>query len=247
MAAFSAVALAGWLYGGDHVDPVARADFVPFLLTCGEGRTNWLYLDSKGNVTVGVGNMLPRVEDALALEWTRRDGSLATPDDVRAAWRAVTALPSWAGRGGGTFAQLTTIRATDDSIARLIQRDVDTFEPVLRRYFDHYDDAPSPAQEGLMRMAWALGPAFAHDGAWPKFRAAWNAGQWAECAKECRIPELDATEPHANDATAALFTRAAREDVTRPDLAPDTLPAPPEPEAGLDVELSGVPDDVEPG
>lgn len=199
----ASAAFIAWLLGG-AVDPQARAAFVPFLVQVGEGSTTWLYLDDKCNVTIGVGNMLPTVDDALALDWAG-----APEADVRAAWYAVTTRRDLAGRGGGAFRTLTTVRATQASIDELIERDILTYEPVLRQTFPDYDSVPWPAQVGLMRMAWAMGPAFASGGKWPNFRAGWSAKQYRICAAECRIPELDATEPHANADTAALFVQAA--------------------------------------
>lgn len=186
------------------MDPTARANFPAFLLTCGEGSTDWMYLDQhKPNpiVTIGYGNALFSLPQALRLDW----GS-ASAAEVTTAWNAVVARPDLAPHGGGAFAALTTARATGASITRLIQGKIDLFEAELRHDWPGWDAAPGPAQEALMRMAWACGGRLAPH--WPKLHAAWCNCDWAECANQCAIPALYQTEPNANAAEAELFRSA---------------------------------------
>ena len=48
-----------------------------------EGLTSWMYLDIKGFVTTGMGNLIDPVPAALALTWHDADGMRASP----AVWR----------------------------------------------------------------------------------------------------------------------------------------------------------------
>lgn len=206
MTAFvSMVALTAWLEGAPPVDPIARAKFPDFLLECGEGSTDWLYLDQghPPNVTIGRGNLLPNLAAALRLDWRDAQGMPVSSSAVQAAWLRVVSHPELAVHGGGAYKALTSVRATQTSIDALIDTEIDRFEGVLRAQWPGWDVAPGAAQEALMRLAWAVGPAFAPK--WPRLHAAWVARNWQECAVECRIPSLDAVEPHANDAEAALF------------------------------------------
>lgn len=182
------------------MNPAARAAFVPFLLSAGEGDVDWLYMDARGVVTTGIGNALFSVEEAASLQWT---------GDVHAAWATVTSRRDLAGRGAGAFRDLTTARVSAASIDALIDRDLARYESELRPVFPGYDSAPATAQEGLLRLAYATGAAnFA--ARWPNFTAAFNRRDWAACAASCRIPELDREgEPKANDLEAALFEQAA--------------------------------------
>ncbi len=186
------------------MDPQARAAFPDLLLEFGEGATDWMYLDQapQHNVTIGRGNMLPTLDAALALDWGD-----ATPAEVRAAWLKVVSHPDLAHKGGGAFAPLTTVRATKASLDGLIQARLDQFDAELRLTWPGWDEAPGAAQEALMRLAWACGPALAPR--WPRLHQLWTARDWAGCAEECAIPALDATEPGANERERQLFLSCA--------------------------------------
>ena len=56
-----------------------------------EGRVPWLYLDSPGLVTVGVGNMLPNVMAAERLPF-HLAGTPATTDQIKADYKRVAAM-----------------------------------------------------------------------------------------------------------------------------------------------------------
>ena len=189
----------------------ALAAFVPFLLACGEGIADWFYLDQHTPnpiVTTAVGCALFTIDAALALDCIHQDGSPASDDDVRRAWIAVNARPDLAPKGGNAFRELTTVRLTKASVDGLVSQKIAQFEAQLRPHFPGYDDAPDKAQEGLLRLAWATGAA-AFVEMWPRFTAAFNAQQWAVCAKECAITSIEKAEPRANDLEAALFQSLA--------------------------------------
>jgi hypothetical protein len=185
--------------------PQALTEFVPFLIKCGEGKMMWLYLDSKGLVTVGIGNMLPNLAAALALSWVDLNGNPVGAAAITAAWNAITARKDLIGKGGGFFRNVTSIRLTEASLDALIDRDISEDESVLIPLFPGYATVPWQAQVALLRLSWAMGAYFASNGKWPNLRAAWAAQNWAACAQQCRIPELDATEPQANEDEAQLF------------------------------------------
>ena len=196
------------------MDPQARANFVPFLLQCGEGHLRHLYLDQHipPIVTTGDGNALFTLSQAFAIDWRFPDGRQATRAEIAEAWFAVKARPDLAKDGGGAFAKLTQIRATEASITKLIEDKIDVLLASLEASWPWMtpspDEAPPPAQEGLLRIAWACGTTSLPT-RWPHFRAAWIARQWDVCATQCRIPALTKTEPKANDLEAGLFEFAA--------------------------------------
>ena len=198
------------------MDPIARSRFPDFLLECGEGAANWMYLDQADppNVTTGRGNMLATLHDAMILDWRKPDNSPASPQDIQVAWLRVKTQPHLARQGGGAFASLTSIRATKASIDALIQSRIDLFDAELREDWPGWDTSPSPAQKALMRLAWACGGRLASR--WPRLHTAWVARNWAECARQCRIPALDGTEPGANDLEAALFRACLGPDTNAP-------------------------------
>jgi hypothetical protein len=197
------------------MDPKARADFPDFVIRCGEGSTDFAYPDELGNITIADGNLEPTLASFAQLDWRNPDGSVSTANQVQTAWLVLQGAASivrangkdrWP--GGSYFAKLTTIRAPRASLDALIESRIDQFENTLRAFWPGYDDDPGPAQEGLMRVCWAVGPGRLDvhwPTYWPKLHAAWCAKNWAGCAQECRIPSLDATEPAANALESALF------------------------------------------
>lgn len=67
-------------------------DFVPDLIRW-EGAIPWMYLDSVGLVTVGIGNLLKAPGDADALPFMNLAANrLATTKEKEARWRAVVSM-----------------------------------------------------------------------------------------------------------------------------------------------------------
>ena len=51
-----------------------------------EGYVNWMYLDVKTLITVGVGNLIDPVSLAVNLPFTKKDGTKASQDEIKAEW-----------------------------------------------------------------------------------------------------------------------------------------------------------------
>ncbi len=135
-----------------------------------EGYLPYMYLDIKGLVTTGMGNLIDPIGAALELPWKRPDGSLATQSEIRAAWNLVKSRTDLAPKYGTAFAGLTTLRLDKAGIEQLIARKLRENEAYLRHRFSDYEHWPADAQLGLHSMAWAMGPGF-H---FPDFNAAVN-------------------------------------------------------------------------
>lgn len=133
-----------------------------------EGDTNWMYLDVKGLVTTGIGNLIDPVGITLPLPWKNGDGSSASQDQIRSAWNTVKSRQDMAPRGGGAFQSLTSIRLSPEGVKQLVASKVLANEAVLRARFPALDTWPADAQLALYSMAWAAGPNFNA----PKFVAA---------------------------------------------------------------------------
>lgn len=187
--------------------PEVLANFPAFLVACGEGDVDYLYLDQgrPPNVTIGKGNLLPSLAAAQALGWLRPDKSPATAAEVQQAWATVLLHPELAPDGGEAFARLTTIRATRASLDALLSAKVASFDAFCRREWPGFEDAPWQAEEALLRIVYACGPGKANRVHWPKLWAAWCAQDWYGCSTQCAMPGLNGVEPRANDLEAALF------------------------------------------
>lgn len=165
--------------------PAVAAVAVKFMARF-EGYCPWMYLDIRGLVTTGRGDLIDPVAPALVLPWTHLDGTPANTDDVQNEWRAVKAMQERRKAGGGAFATLTKLRLTKETIDAMDAAKLARFELVLRTYFPGWDAWPADAQLATLSMAWAAGPAFSPG--FPHFTAAVNAGQWDVAAG----PEGDA-------------------------------------------------------
>jgi GH24 family phage-related lysozyme (muramidase) len=192
-----------------------------------EGLCYWLYLDSLGYITTGLGDLCDPIDMARALPWVRHDGMPASDDDVTTAWRTVDALRSDpkgqkqtsgpATKYGQAFAGYTSIRLTDDGVAQTMLRQVAANETQLRRYFANYDTMPADGQMAINSMAWAMGSGFPVS--FQHFTAAVNSEDW-ETAK-AESPFRGSGVQHRIDMDTALLENAAR--VAAQGLDPSTL------------------------
>jgi hypothetical protein len=183
-----------------------------------------MYLDVKGLVTVGVGNLLPTEAAAAALPFYQNGNPDDAADDStkRQGWRAVHARQDLAPRGHVPFKDVCGLRLSSDAIRALVDSKLSSNEAVLRGAFPQFDDWPADAQIGLLSMAWAMGPGFASS--WPKFAAACRALDFDKAAAECRMKEQGnpGVVPR-NDADQKLFSNAARVMVADNGYDRDTL------------------------
>ena len=182
-----------------------------------EGRVPYMYLDIKGLVTVGVGNLVDPVEVAQALPFRFKDkpgidapGSPATPAQVAAEWQTLKNDPSLETKGFKACEPITQLELSDDSIDSLVIDRLTQNETFMKNqpWFQDFDTWPADAQLGLLSMAWAMGPH--RPGDFPKFRAACQNLDFNAAAAECKMNE--AGNPGLiprNQANFTLFSNAA--------------------------------------
>ncbi|HVG20553.1 MAG TPA: hypothetical protein VNI02_16000, partial [Blastocatellia bacterium] len=92
-----------------------------------EGVVEYMYLDIKGLVTVGVGNLIDPVSAALGLPFRYKNrpdiknaGQLASRDDIEAEWKLLKGKPELAQKGHRACAPLTRLELDDAAIDTLI-------------------------------------------------------------------------------------------------------------------------------
>jgi GH24 family phage-related lysozyme (muramidase) len=174
-----------------------------------EGRVAWMYLDIKGLVTIGVGNLIDPLSAALGLPFVHRaDGSAASRDEIAAEWTELKNNTSLAQKGHLACKPLTQLGLTDPAIDDLVRSRLDQDEVFLKNAFSDWDSWPADAQLGVLSMAWAMGAGFpAH---FPHFTAACKAEDWAGAAANCHINDVGnpGVKPR-NDANVTLFNNAA--------------------------------------
>lgn len=153
-----------------------------------EGRVLHMYLDVKGLVTCGVGNLIDPIGEALKLPWKYRDGTVATRVAVASAWQRLKNRPDLARRNVRHALELTQLALSDADVDALVDRKLDENEQFIKKTLSHFGDMPADAQLGIMSMAWAVGPGFTRK--FPAFTRAAIAGDWAEACKERKIVEV---------------------------------------------------------
>lgn len=145
-----------------------------------ESYCDWMYLDVRGLVTIGIGNLIePKAYAMSCLDYTGGDPGVA--------WDLVKSRQDMKLHGGEAFAALTTVRATPDSIKRLCNQRLAQMESTLKQVFTEWEDWPWQAQLATLSLSWALGPAFTLH--WPKFTADCKKQDWASAAVDCHMSE----------------------------------------------------------
>lgn len=146
-----------------------------------EGKFSYMYLDTKGLVTVGIGKMLPNVAAAKNLGFTRRgDGMRATAAEIETDFNEVAKQPK--GKLAASYQKHTKLDLPDDVIYDLLKIEVDKFEKSLKAHFKGYDSYPVPAKRALLDMAYNLGI----DGLlkFKKLKKAVEKQKWKEAAND---------------------------------------------------------------
>lgn len=175
-----------------------KADFV-----LNEGSYSYMYLDTRGYVTVGVGKMLPDVATAQKLAFVVRTTKVAaSAEEIKSDFEAVKKQPkahlaSW-------YQKHTKLDLPDAEIDKLLKVEVAKFEQQLKKNFKDYDKYPAPARRALLDMAYNLGI----DGLlkFKKLKAAAEKGDWKTAAAECH---RNGPSDDRNDWTKARFLEAA--------------------------------------
>jgi len=147
-----------------------------------EGSVAWMYLDTRSNVTVGVGLMLPDRATASALAFVDAAGDPSAPADIAADFDRVSALaPAMRPQfyRAPTSPQLPQT-VIDANLSEVLTR----FEATVRAGLAGYDALPDSAKMALLDMAYNLGPNGLLKG-YPKMLQAVETGNWAEAAAQC--------------------------------------------------------------
>jgi GH24 family phage-related lysozyme (muramidase) len=174
------------------------------MLKNNEGCIPHMYLDSIGNVTVAVGQLLPKAKAAVALTFRRRDNGLkATPEEIRKDYQTVAAAPR--GQVASSYKRYTQLDMPEEAMDALLDKRIAEFEQALRGEFLNYNAYPESARLGLMDMVFNLGLQKLRS-LFPIFIDAVSEEDWATCAQECHRRGVSEAR---NTMTRRLFEDAA--------------------------------------
>lgn len=171
-----------------------------------EGVTDFMYLDQKGLVTTGVGNLIDPKEKVNDFEWLRKDDTTPTPEEVDAEWDQIQKRQADKNKGGMYFKQFATLHITPSNLEKVFTKKATDFVGWLQRNenFKEIDDFPWDAQLGIMMWIWATGSGKPE---WyQEFKAACKKQDWEEAAKNVPWPDIDEKRERA---LKQMFTSAA--------------------------------------
>lgn len=119
-----------------------------------EGRVGWMYLDTRGLVTVDVGVMLSNVNAALELPFTVGEKP-ALPDQIRRDYARVKGMT--AGYGPGYYVSHASPRIAPEVGQGLLLAHVAGIDAELRAGLPGFVVAPDAAKKALLDMRYNLG------------------------------------------------------------------------------------------
>ena len=178
-----------------------------------EGTVPWMYLDTRGFVTIGVGELLANAAKAETLEFVDPDGQPSTQDAILEEFNRVSSLVP--AKIAAFYRSPTSPVLPHAAIDSLLMNHLNFFDGQLVGRFPDYSDFPDPAKLGLLDMIYNLGQVglFQH---FPHFMAAVDKQDWLGAAANChRVGPSQAR----NDWTRQQFLDAAAEATPAPDSA----------------------------
>jgi GH24 family phage-related lysozyme (muramidase) len=181
-----------------------------------EGERPFMYADTRGHVTTGIGHLLKKPEDALKLPWRHREtGQAATPAEVGSTFARIRAAavqfkqdhPNANGIPPARCEKLSDLVLPEGLATKLATTRLKTeFLPHLRALFPGFDHYPLPAQHAIVDMGYNLGVAKLKR-EFPAFVAACRDGNFVDAARESH---RSSCREERNHATANLLDEAAR-------------------------------------
>jgi GH24 family phage-related lysozyme (muramidase) len=168
-----------------------------------EGAVPWMYLDTRGLVTVGVGNLLASSEAAVVLPFQNLSiGQPATKDEILRAYYATAATRPGLSPAG--YRRSPRLELSDSAIHELLRhRLANEFIPGLATLCHGFATFPVAAQAAMVDMAFNTGLGGLRH--FPKMLAAVRAGDWVMAANEC---ERSSCRPERNAWTRLRFLAA---------------------------------------
>ncbi len=187
-------------------------DALPGFLEQYEGKVNFMYLDVKGLVTVGVGHLIDPVHMALKLEFgPKGGGGPVSAAEVTAEWQKIKARKDIVNKGGEAFGAITSLVLTDKGIKKMVLDDANAIENYIKtngsaqKFYADFNNWPADAQLGFMGVAWGGIPI--PQFGWHKFPEACRVADWDTAAIESKISSAIAAG--RNEAHKLMFMNAA--------------------------------------
>lgn len=177
-----------------------------------EGKVNFMYLDVKGLVTIGIGHLIDPVNMAMKLEFRQKGGNGAVSGaEVAAEWQTVKSRRDLIPKGGAAFGSVTRLELSDNGIKAMVKSHAAGIENYIKtnasasKFYSNFDNWPADAQLAFMGVAWGGIPI--PQFGWHKFPEACRIEDWEQAATECKISSPIAAG--RNEAHKTMFLNAA--------------------------------------
>jgi GH24 family phage-related lysozyme (muramidase) len=166
-----------------------------------EGWVPYFYLDTRGNVTVGYGQMLGSADAAVGIVMQSATG-IATDAEKSAEWTTIKGKP-WGTHGAGFYQPFTKLTYDEAIGAQFLTGKLQSCIDALALCFPDLDSYPPGPQDALLDMMYNMGAGEFSEDRWPHLFAAVEAKDWATAAQQCTRQGIG---DERNNATRALFT-----------------------------------------
>ncbi len=170
-----------------HFDPTSMIDF----FKNHEKSVPYMYRDTKGYVTVGVGHMIPSRTHATELPFQYHDPLTkkcrpATPREIENAYEQLPGRQGHQNNFSYTYYNppergLLPLYLHNHQIDDLLKNDIQIHYNDVRDKFDDFDTYPVSAQRALLDMQFNMGGRF-NVKKWPKLYESIRNQQWSEAA-----------------------------------------------------------------
>lgn len=147
-----------------------------------EAPLNFMYLDTKGLVTVGIGHQIFSAEDAQQIPFLDKAGKPVPKVEIRRQYEFLknSFLPNYKAI---SYQKLTNIHISEDTMANLMDANLQDIDRQLKLLFHGFDNYPSNIRLVLFDMAYNGGVNKLRIG-YPKFIEAIRKGNWRAAADE---------------------------------------------------------------
>ena len=175
-----------------------------------EGEIAHLYLDSRGNPTIGVGFLMANAQQFCALNLVhKQSGKPASEREKQAEYKKISKQKS--GYKASWYAQFCELTLPSHETDKLLHKHLAQFKQELNKVFSkqsgfncQFEQMPLSAQYALLDMAFNLGTSHLAKN-WPKLHQAIKQQDWHCAAQECSRRHI---QSERNAATEQLFKQA---------------------------------------
>lgn len=172
-----------------------------------EGSVPWMYLDSPGLVTVGIGRMLPNAAAAQALPFQSPHGGPATLLQIAQDFNRVKSMKP--NQSAGFYRAATSVKLLSADIQALFLSVITSVDGELKRMFPRYPSWPVSARLAAIDMLYNLGSARFR--AYAHMLSALDQQDFLTAAKECARNAKDPSFAARNLWTRTSFLDAEQE------------------------------------